>query len=230
MSSTEVWASVALILTQYDLLKHPFYQAWSNGELTHADLKFYGEQYVSHVAAFPTYLTALHARLPEGETRKAVLANALEEEGNGRSHADIWRQFTAGMAAQTVQGAAYGEGKTLHELARLVRTFRDIGEKAPAAEALAAFYAYESQVPRIAETKMDGLTGHYGADDESCEYFAIHKIADIHHAQVWHDLIEIELANDPAAKADVLRGTERAAAALWGALDGIEAMRMAQVH
>ena len=81
MSSNEVWASVASILAKYDLLKHPFYQAWSKGELTHADLKFYGEQYVAHVAAFPAYLTALHARMPEGAARKAVLANAVEEEG-----------------------------------------------------------------------------------------------------------------------------------------------------
>ena len=134
------------------------------------------------------------------------------------------------MAARADSDAVYGEGHNLRELSRLVRTFQDIGAKAPTAEALAAFYAYESQVPRIAETKMDGLGKHYGADDEACEYFAIHKTADIYHSQVWRGLIDAELAADPAVKADVLRGTERAAQALWSALDGIEAMRTTAVH
>ena len=235
MTKTEVWTAVEEVLQKYDLLKHPFYQAWSNGELTHKDLSFYGSQYLQHVAAFPTYLTALHARLPEGKTRKSVLANAADEESNGRSHADLWRQFIAGMNERmAADGIADAESsaETLPALDALVESFRQVAREGTPAEALAAFWAYESQVPRISETKMNGLKSHYGADDRACAYFAVHMTADIYHSKVWRSLIQAELDNDPAVGEHVLAGAERSARALWEALDGIEAVRTgaAAVH
>jgi len=41
-------------------------------------------------------------------------------------------------------------------------TFREILRGPPVAEAVAALYAYESQVPEIATTKIDGLKKFYG--------------------------------------------------------------------
>ncbi len=63
----------------YDLLCHPFYKAWSAGELTRDDLREYAEDYYLHVDAFPTYLAELGIRLEEGDLRRAVLAHMIEE-------------------------------------------------------------------------------------------------------------------------------------------------------
>jgi pyrroloquinoline-quinone synthase len=218
----EFWTRAAEELRRYDLLKHPFYQAWSAGELTQAELGFYGRQYLEHVAAFPTYLTALHSRLPEGRTRSAVLRNAAEEEGNGRPHADLWRQFVAGIDPE---GPAPAE-ETLREVRELVETYRELGRSASPATALGAFYAYESQVPRIAEEKQAGLRKFYGANDTTCAYFTLHRTADVHHADVWRRLIDqaIEGRADAGAS-EALDGMRRGAHALWRALDGIEAAR-----
>jgi pyrroloquinoline-quinone synthase len=87
MSTPELWAQIEREINRYDLLTHPFYQAWTEGSLTLRELAFYGWQYLHHVAAFPTYLTTLHARLPEGAARQAVLRNAADEEVDGVSHA-----------------------------------------------------------------------------------------------------------------------------------------------
>jgi pyrroloquinoline-quinone synthase len=246
--------AVADTLARYDLLTHPFYTAWSRGELSREQLHFYGEQYLAHVAAFPTYLTALHARMPEGAARRAVLNNAFEEEADGRSHADLWRDFVRGMEAPTHSkqechfdrsGSAPAESrsgetcgcsspdKTLPEITALVATFRDLAQTATPVAAIAAFHAYESQVPRIAAEKRRGLREQYGADAATCEYFRVHETADVHHAQVWTDLLEAELTaagarseeSAAACEAEILRGTEVAARALWNALDGIEAAR-----
>ena len=48
-------------IAQKHLLKHPFYLAWARGELTREALTDYARQYYHHVAAFPTYLSAVHA-------------------------------------------------------------------------------------------------------------------------------------------------------------------------
>jgi pyrroloquinoline-quinone synthase len=218
----EFWTRAAEELRTYDLLKHPFYQAWSAGELTSAELGFYGRQYLEHVAAFPTYLTALHSRLPEGRTRSAVLRNAAEEEVKGRPHADLWRQFVTGIDPE---GPAHAQ-EILPEVCELVDTYRDFGQSAPPATALGAFYAYESQVPRIAAEKRAGLKKFCGANDATCAYFTLHMTADVHHAKVWRGLIEqtIDERGDAAAS-EVLGGMRQGARALWRALDGIEAAR-----
>lgn len=222
MADESFWIQAAEELRRYDLLQHPFYQAWSAGELTTAELGFYGRQYLEHVAAFPAYLTALHSRLPEGQTRRAVLRNAAEEEGKGTPHADLWRQFVAGIDPE---GAARCE-EILPELQDLIATYRKLGQSAPPAMALGAFYAYESQVPRVAEEKRAGLKKFYGADDSTCAYFTLHRTADVHHANVWRELVDqaIEDRGEPAAE-EALQGIQRGAQSLWHALDGIEAAR-----
>ena len=60
MDSFVFWQQADQEIAKYDLLKHPFYQAWSAGELTRKDLKFYAQQYFHQVSEFPTYLTSLH--------------------------------------------------------------------------------------------------------------------------------------------------------------------------
>src|SRR5437016_14422596 len=66
---------------KYDLLCHPFYKAWSAGELTRNDLREYAEAYYHHVAAFPTYLAELGVRPKEEELRRAVLPTITDETG-----------------------------------------------------------------------------------------------------------------------------------------------------
>jgi pyrroloquinoline-quinone synthase len=217
------WIELENRIAKYDLLRHPFYQAWSKGELTRAELAAYAEQYLPHVAAFPTYLSALHAQLEDGQLRRRVLENLMDEEGigspDGRPHSDLWRDFANGMGASGSPAIA--------EVQQLTATFRRIVDEDTTA-ALAAFYAYESQVPRVAAEKERGLRDLYGADVKTCRYFTLHKTADVHHASVWRGLIDERLACDPSKADAALNGAETAAAALWNALDGIERARLAK--
>jgi pyrroloquinoline-quinone synthase len=223
-ASNDLWTRVEAVMSKYDLLQHPFYQAWSRGELTRSQLADYGSQYLPHVAAFPTYLTTLHARLPEGHTRKAILANAADEESNGRSHADIWRQFVNEMSTE-----AHREAAGVPEMLTLVHEYATIAREATLPAALGALYAYESQVPRVAASKLAGLKEFYGANDRACEYFALHITADVHHSNVWKSLIDGCVKQDAANITQVLDGVEQGARALWNALDGIEAARTSVV-
>jgi pyrroloquinoline-quinone synthase len=62
MEISAFWQKADQEIAKYDLLQHPFYRAWSAGELTKEDLEFYAEQYFHQVSQFPTYLTSLHSR------------------------------------------------------------------------------------------------------------------------------------------------------------------------
>ena len=211
-------------IARYDLLCHPYYKAWTAGELTRDDLREYAADYYHHVAAFPAYLSALHSRLDDGETRRAVLRNLCGEEIDGRPHSELWLDFAEGMGADRdeVRGR-----EPLPEVRELIDGFRRIAREGSTAEALAAFYAYESQVPRIAKAKADGLADRYGADARTCGYFTLHQFADVEHSHVWRELLSAEIASHPDRADAALNAAETAAQSLWRALDGIEARRMA---
>ena len=84
---------------------------------------------------------------------------------------------------------------------------------------MAAFYAYESQVPRIAQEKNRGLRELYGADEKTCGYFTLHTSADVYHSQVWRQQLAKRIDGNPEAAVKALVAGEAAAKALWRALD-----------
>jgi len=110
-----------------------------------------------------------------------------------------------------------------------MQTLHQISREGSPAEALAAFYAYESQVPRVAREKARGLREMYGADGRTCGYFTLHATADVHHAQVWHEQLEKQLqVSGSEFQERALDAAELAARSLWHALDGIERQRLAR--
>lgn len=229
MTIAEFNAELDARIAKYDLLCHPFYQAWSEGKLTREDLRDYALDYHEHVKAFPSYLAELAMRLEECETRRAVLANMTDELGRGEgadaspAHAELWMDFAEGM------GARENCHQPMDEIKDLVAHYNDVASQGTTEEALAAFYAYESQVPRIATEKERGLRAWYGADDRTCRYFTLHQTADLYHSQVWRKLLEKNLTKDPAVANKALEAAENAAKALWTVLDGMEARRQSAV-
>jgi pyrroloquinoline-quinone synthase len=216
-------------IERYNLLKHPFYTAWTAGELTREDLREYAAEYWHHISAFPSYLSALHSRLEDGATRRMVATNLADEEGidspDGRAHSDLWMDFAKGMGASEVEVKT----RALQpETERLISSFERVAREGSTAAALASFYAYESRVPAIAKEKATGLREHYGADAATTRYFTLHQTADVLHADVWRKLIANELAKTPEASEEALDAAEQTAAALWSALDGVERNRQAR--
>lgn len=231
MNTTEFFRRLDARVSRYDLLCHPFYRAWSAGSLTRKDLRSYAQDYYHHVEAFPSYLAALGLRLEDGELRRAVLANMCDEKGGegGRGncavpHSDLWLDFAEGM----------GSSRNLEwhnpvpEVQQLMSYFHRLAGEALPEQVLAALYAYESQVPRIAVEKERGLRVMYGADDKTCGYFSLHAEADVHHARVWRTLLEKRMKEHPEAADAALNAAENTARMLWQALDGIDAQRNAR--
>ena len=210
---------------KYDLLCHPFYKAWSAGELSRDDLRQYAEDYYHHVHAFPGYLAQLGIRLEDGELRRAVLANMTDENGGetafgepDRSHAELWLDFVEGMGGRRVTARP-----PVKEVRQLVSWFRRIASEGTVEEALAAFYAYESQVPRIAAEKDRGLRDLYGASAKTRNYFtAAHNRGCLSLAGV----AEAAGEADRSASRSRTRGGRGCGQALVDCADGIAARRL----
>jgi pyrroloquinoline-quinone synthase len=82
-------------------------------------------------------------------------------------------------------------------------------------------------VPRVSAEKARGLREMYGADEKTCEYFTLHTTADVYHSRIWKHQLGKVVEGDAQAAERALNAGENAAAALWKALDGIEAARAA---
>jgi len=229
MTTQEFLTALDTRIAQHDLLSHPFYKAWSAGELTPNDLKAYAQDYYHHVEAFPSYLAAFALRQEENELRRAVLANMSEELGGDAPrepvpHAELWLDFAEGMGSSR----DLSRHTPVREISQLTRHFQQVATEGTPEEALAAFYAYESQVPRVATEKARGLREVYGAGDKTCGYFTLHATADIYHSNVWRTQLQKKVAANPESAEKALDAAENAAKSLWNALDGIEARRMAK--
>jgi pyrroloquinoline-quinone synthase len=164
------------------LLQHPFYQAWSRGELSLDALRDYAAQYYHHVAAFPTYLSAVHAQTDDANVRRHVLSNLMDEEAGSPNHPELWLQFaeSLGLKRDEVKRTVKWDATK-----NLIESFRNCCGQRGTGVGLASLYAYESQIPAVSEKKIEGLRRFYGfTSPEGYSYFTVHIEADREHAAV----------------------------------------------
>jgi pyrroloquinoline-quinone synthase len=199
------------------LLKHPFYLAWTRGELSSEALRDYARQYYHHVAAFPTYLSAVHAHCDDQATRKQLLSNLIDEEAGSPNHPELWLKFAEDLGVSNVD---VRNTQKSPETKKLIDTFRFVCRVGSTPEGLAALYAYESQIPAICESKIDGLKKHYGfTDPEHYRYFSVHREADREHSAAERKMLSAYLDNHNID--NVRAAVQRVLDALWEMLSGV---------
>ena len=202
-------------IAERNLLKHPFYQDWQAGKLSRESLQLYAAQYYRHVEAFPKHLRVLAERA-DASLKPVVLENLAEEENPTGPHPQLWREFAEALG---VSEEDILDSPSLPGTQNVVHTFRDICANRPVSEAVAALYAYESQVPEIATTKIDGLNRFYGVSDaKGTAYFSVHEHADKAHRAAWRNWLMENATGDDER---ILASTNDALNALWGALDAV---------
>lgn len=207
----------ALALKPFHLLNHPFYQDWMEGSLAPETLQDYASQYYSHVSAFPRYISAIHSQCESEENRKVLLENLNDEEGlsHGTSHPELWLRFAEGLG---VKREAIKTTSARAAIQNVVSTFFNLA-KSSFHEGLGALYAYESQVPEIAESKIKGLITHYKVTDpRALEFFEVHKTADIYHRKTIEKILDCLPDNE---KEEALKAAQVAAKSLWDFLTEI---------
>ena len=199
------------------LLTHPFYLAWTRGELSRAALADYARQYYHHVAAFPTYLSAVHAGSDDQPTRRQLLDNLIDEEAGCPNHPELWLQFAEALGVSKEEVEFSGEWT---ETSNLIGTFRSVCSEGTTTEGLAALYAYESQIPAVSESKIKGLIENYKmTEPRAYKYFSVHVEADREHAAAERSMLSQYVnAENAASTTDAV---DRILDALWEMLSGV---------
>ncbi len=180
-------------ISNYSLLNHPFYQAWSAGELPVDALKCYAREYGAFISTLPKGWETLN----DSET--------AEEE---TEHIDMWADFADGLNTQ-VSEAQVPQVNTLLETAD--KLFSD-GETA-----LGALYAFEAQQPETAKSKLAGLKAFYQLPEKVEPYFETHS----HNEHEAEKLLARISELSPDDQQTVVHACEQMSSALWDALTGI---------
>jgi len=171
------------IIEERSLLKHPFYQTWSDGKLTREALVGYSKEYYQLVKAVPIFMTQLMDHVPE-HLYDELDFNQQEE----LSHIKLWERFANGLgvSSEELNGyeALYTTNHAISGMHTLMSSF---------VSGSAAMYALEKEIPKISQTKLEGLAEFYGLTSEDVtKYFKEHMEADVRHTTSWRKIIEQE--------------------------------------
>ena len=154
---------------------------WSDGKLTQESLAGYSKEYFQLVKAVPSFMTPIIEKAPDSVISE-LIANQQEES----DHIKPWISFAGELGISEDELMPYtGLTKTrkaVSDLNELMITY-DSGA--------CAMYAFEKEIPKISQTKLDGLAKFYGmTSNEATEYFKLHTEADIRHAASWRNILE----------------------------------------
>ena len=207
------------LIDEHHLLKHPFYESWNAGELSHDTIQEYAAQYFQHVSFFPRYLSAIHSNCDEIKVRQLLLENLVEEEEGEENHPELWMRFAEGMGNSRNE---VHNKDLLSETRDLVDTFMTLSKANKYHIGLAALYCYESMQPEISETKKEGLQRFYNInDEETLKFFTVHMHADKWHRKVVRNIIK-RVADKKSKQKEIIGSAKTALGALNGFLSGMQ--------
>jgi len=169
------------IIEERSLLNHPFYQTWSDGKLTHEALAGYSKEYYQLVKAVPIFMTQLMDQVPSS------LYDELDfHQQEEFSHIGMWERFASGLGVSRNDLLNYnGLYKTNHAVSGMHHLMGSLES------GVVAMYAFEKEIPKISQIKLEGLAEFYGLTSEDVtKYFKEHMEADIRHAASWQKAID----------------------------------------
>ncbi|HYK93688.1 MAG TPA: CADD family putative folate metabolism protein [Thermoplasmata archaeon] len=205
------------LLRQRHLLTHPFYTAWSRGEVSMETLREYAQQYYPFEANFPRYVAGTYAQLRDPAARRLMLENLMDEEGRHPTHPELWMDFARALGAPA-RPSRFSEPSLLTR--RLLSTYERFTLRGSAAAGLGALYAYEAQFPRVAAEKSRGLREQYGITSPAAhEFFRVHTMADVAHSAAERRALANAASASPSASREALAGARASLGAWWRFLD-----------
>ncbi len=169
------------MIEERSLLKHPFYQMWSDGKLSLDSLTGYSKEYYQLVKSVPSFMTPIIEQAPD--SLKSELTSNQEEE---IQHIKPWLRFASSLGV---------DEKELEHYAGLPKTIQAVSQLSSLMNSFeggsCAMYAFEKEIPKISQVKLEGLAEFYGiSSEQATEYFKLHTEADIRHAAAWRKALE----------------------------------------
>lgn len=182
------------IVSKYNLLYHPFYQAWSAGTLPAESLKQYASDYGQLITLMPDAWRVLDDH------------DTAEEEVE---HIELREDFADSLETKLTQTT------DIPQITSLVETAAQLFKEPYTA--LGALYAFEAQQPATAQSKLTGLKKRYHVGEKWEEYFVQHS----HNEHEAEKLLARINDCDAAAHEQILASCQTMCQAMRNGLSGL---------
>ncbi len=197
-------SSLDPLIASRSLLLHPFYQKWSKGELSLDELRVYAKEYFHLVERIPGIVARVRDRATEPALRSLIAENMAEEQ----EHVELWKRFAKSLGIDESELVAHAPSSTVMEaVARLESLAGQSLE-----DGIVTMYAMECELPKIAQTKKEGLCDFYGLTSEDAHIYFDEHLKEEKHLKTWRtfmidgDTAEATAAASLAAQNQVLDG------------------------
>lgn len=183
---------------------HPLFRHMENGSLSDRAVRAIALDVFHVVDAFPRFLAALIAQIPDYRLRMELVENLYCEHGSmdpAEIHVVTYRSFlhALGIDDAAIDASEPGLPATVY-----VRAVFDLCARAPVAEALAAMGVIEEVVARV--SPIVGRFGARYASGGTGSHFSVHETLDFSHADELYGLAE--RAASPQRPNETARGLE----------------------
>jgi pyrroloquinoline-quinone synthase len=159
------------------LLQHPFYLAWSKGALTKEDLQVYAKEYYWLVQRVPEIVEIIAKQTNDPVLLERVQKNKEEEQ----EHIQLWERFAKSLDVSEVELKSYQPSATTRNA---VAKMEEEAQKSLDA-GIAVMYALEAELPKIAQTKKEGLLEFYGLSSADAHAYFDEHLLEEEHLKVW---------------------------------------------
>ena len=121
-------------------------------------------------------------KLATHDSNENIMTNLQEE----REHIEPWIKFAGAVGVSRKELEEYEVAQKTRDSVNSLLELASVFD-----EGVAAMYAYEAEIPKISQTKLEGLAKYYNiTSDDATEYQRIHATVDVKHAAVWRNILE----------------------------------------
>lgn len=192
---TVTLASFDDLIASRSLLKHPFYVAWSKGELTLDHLRVYAKEYFHLVERIPGIVSRIADRVKDKELKAQINENMREEQ----EHVELWKRFGKSLGLTSQDLTSHTPSLKVQNAVRTLEQTAELGMD----DGITAMYALEAELPAIAATKKDGLCRFYGLDSEDAQIYFDEHLKEEKHLEVWRSFRVDGVVAQAAAEASL---------------------------
>jgi pyrroloquinoline-quinone synthase len=173
------------LISDMSLLKHPFYQKWSKGELTKKDLQIYAKEYFHLVSRIPSIVERVRVRADKKHHPLAgmIAKNGIEEQ----EHVELWKRFAKSLNISESELLAHKPHATVTAAVMQLEQLAD----GTFEDGVVTMYSMEAELPKIAKTKKEGLCDWYNLSSEDAQIYFDEHLKEEEHLQVWRG-VEVE--------------------------------------
>lgn len=168
------------LIAQQSLLKHPFYQKWSKGELTLDDLRVYAKEYFHLVERIPGIVARVRDRATDSNFKAQISENMREEQ----EHVELWKKFAASLGVSEQDLMEHRASPTVRAAVASLESLAEEGLE----QGIVAMYAMEAELPKIAATKKQGLCDFYDLRSDDAHVYFDEHLKEEKHLQVWRSM------------------------------------------